>query len=363
MTLAATPARAQRRARRSAARSPSGSLSRATTSCITPGGGAKAPRLPAESAAAAMVPGSAATMERTVSIPSPTSSVSAAGSPKRTARPCTRPSAFRGRATSALAGREGSSQVRWTPEMAPWAPGDGGDQRRQAVHAAAVAEEQRGVEAERRETAAVDRPGAQIGLGMGAVDGAAALPQAARRLRAVVGVCGMGDGRGRQREEGARLREGDAERAGAGGDADEVEQVAVLPGARVGPLSGRAGRGQADEEGAPPGAANVAGGPVAAVLAAVGEIAPADLLGAGAEGGGDGGGVHGARPARMTAPAKPGRRIMLDSMGHLARCFRGNARSRPLSGSLRRRDGGRCAKREPCRAGVAVTGRATARVR
>ncbi|MDE0059597.1 MAG: hypothetical protein OXP07_15880, partial [Defluviicoccus sp.] len=51
ITVAATPARAQRRARRSAASAPSSSLSRAITNRAMPGGGANAPRLPAESAA------------------------------------------------------------------------------------------------------------------------------------------------------------------------------------------------------------------------------------------------------------------------------------------------------------------------
>ncbi len=76
----------------------------------------------------------------------------------------------------------------------PVGAGDGGDQRRQAADAAAVAVEERGVEAERGEPAAMDSPGAEIGLGVGAVDGAAALPQAARRLRAVVIVGAAGYG-------------------------------------------------------------------------------------------------------------------------------------------------------------------------
>ena len=223
----------------------------------------------------------------------------------------------------------------------PRGAGDGGDQRRQAAHAAAVAVEERGVEAERREAAAVDGARPEIGLGVGSVDGAAAAPQAARRFRAVVGVGDGGDRGGRQREECARLGQRRAERARAGGDADEVQEIAVRSLGGIRPLAGDAGRREADEEGAPAGAANVAGGPVAAVLAAVGEVAPADLLGARAEGGGDGGGVHRAGSARMTAPAKPGRRTNVESMGHLARGFRGNARFRPLSDSWRRRDGGR----------------------
>ena len=98
---------------------PSGSLSRAMTRRATPGGGANAPRLPAESAAAAVNSGTAATTDSTVSMPSPTSSVApSAGWPNLTAKPWMRPSALRGVATPALAGRHGSSQVRCTPRTA-----------------------------------------------------------------------------------------------------------------------------------------------------------------------------------------------------------------------------------------------------
>ena len=58
------------------------------TSRAMPGGGANAPRLPAESAAAAVTSGTAVTTDSTVSMPSPTSSEApSAGWPKRTARP------------------------------------------------------------------------------------------------------------------------------------------------------------------------------------------------------------------------------------------------------------------------------------
>ena len=54
-----------------------------------PGGGAKAPRLPAESAAAAVMEGTAVIRESTVSILSPVRSVAPleGGVPQRTARP------------------------------------------------------------------------------------------------------------------------------------------------------------------------------------------------------------------------------------------------------------------------------------
>jgi len=101
----------------------SSSLSRAIISRATPGGGANAPRLPAESAAAARISGTAVTSESTVSMPSPTTSAaSSEGAPKRTARPWMRPSALRGAATPALAGERGSSQVLCTPKIRPPSP-------------------------------------------------------------------------------------------------------------------------------------------------------------------------------------------------------------------------------------------------
>ena len=141
---------------------------------------------------------------------------------------------------------------------------------------------------------------------MRAIDGAATPPEAARRVGAVVAF-GAGNGlRRRQCEEGARLGEGDAERARARGDADEVEEVAVLPRRGVGPLAGNAGGSEADEERAPPGAANVAGGPVPALSAAVGQVAPADLFGTCAERGGDGGSrAHDADLGSEGRPATP----------------------------------------------------------
>ena len=150
------------------------------------------------------------------------------------------------------------------------------------------------MEAERRETAMVDRPGAEIGLGVSAVYGTATPPKAARCLCTVVGSGVIGGGDWRHGEEDASLGKGGAKRAQAGGDADQVKEISVLAGGAVGPLSGNARGREADEERAPLGAANVAGGPVPALLAAVGEVSPADFLGAIAKSGGDGGGrAHG----------------------------------------------------------------------
>ena len=111
--------------------------------------------------------------------------------------------------------------------------------------------------------------GAEIRLGVGAVDGAAALPQPTGRFGAVVVVGGFGGGHRGHGEEGARLGESSAERARAGGNANEIEEVAVLARGRVHELPGRAGRCEADEERPPPRAVEVAGGPVPALLAAL----------------------------------------------------------------------------------------------
>ena len=72
---------------------------------------------------------------------------------------------------------------------------------------------------------------------------------------------------------------------------DEVEQVAVLPGRGVGPFPRYAGSVEADEERAAASAVQIAGDPVAALLAAVRQVAPADGFGVGErERGGDAGG-------------------------------------------------------------------------
>ena len=86
------------------------------------------------------------------------------------------------------------------------------------------------MEAQRREAAARQPPGAEIPLRVGGVDGAAAAPQAARRFGRVVVVPLGRCRRSRQGEEGARLVERRAQRRRAQAMADDVEQVAVLPG-------------------------------------------------------------------------------------------------------------------------------------
>ena len=155
------------------------------------------------------------------------------------------------------------------------------------------------MEAQRREAAARETPCQEVRLGVGAVDGAAAPPQAARRFGRIVCVGLARRRRSRQGEEGARLVERRAQRRRVRAVTDDVEQVAVLARRGVGEFPRRAGAGEADVEGAAAGAVQVARDPVAALPASVGEIAAANGLGARAEGGGDGGRVHGAAPAGM----------------------------------------------------------------
>ena len=124
---------------------------------------------------------------------------------------------------------------------------------------------------------------------MGAVDGAASPPQAASRFGGVVSAGIARSRRSRQGEEGAGLVERRAERRRARAMADEVEEVAMAPDGRIGPLPGRAGTVQADEEGSAAGAVKVARDPVTALAAAMGEVATADVFGARAKRGGDDG--------------------------------------------------------------------------
>ena len=152
------------------------------------------------------------------------------------------------------------------------------------------------MEAQRREAAARETARMEIALRVGAVDGAATPPEATCRLRRVVAVALARGRRSRQGEEGARLVERRAQRRRVHPIADDVEQVAVRPLGRVGPFARRAGSCEPDIERAPAGAVEVARDPVAALAAAMGEIAPTDGLGLGAERGGDAGRVHGAAP-------------------------------------------------------------------
>ena len=285
--------------------------------------GVNAPRPPAESAAAATASGNAVTMESIVSMPSPTSSVPASVWPKWTAWPWTRPSALRGKRHVCLRGMPGIEpramdaddgamravlgRIGAIPRtrVFPCVSGDGGDEGRQAAHAAAVAVEQAWMEAQRGEAAAVDGAGPEVRLSVGAVDGAAAPPKAACRLAGVVGPVRGRCRRSRQGEEGAGLGHGVAERHAAHAMSDEVEEIAMGALGGVGPLAGNAGRRQAHEERAPAGAANVPGGPVPALPAPVGQVGAADLFGALAEGLRDPAGVHAAPPLRPESARVP----------------------------------------------------------
>ena len=138
------------------------------------------------------------------------------------------------------------------------------------------------MEPQGREAAMGDGAGVQVGFRMGAIDGPAAAPEAARRFLTVIAVGVIaaigGDGR-RQNEEGAGLLHGAPQRCSAGVQTDEIEQIAMLVGRGVGPFTGYAWRRQAHEERAPLGAVCVADCPVSALFAAAGKVAAADVFG------------------------------------------------------------------------------------
>ena len=157
------------------------------------------------------------------------------------------------------------------------------------------------METQSREPAAREASGAEIGFGVGAVYGAAVPPQAARRFHRVVRFAPARRRGGRQGEEGAGLVERRTQRRRVDAMADDVEQVAMGPDGRVGPLPWRAGAVEADVERAAAGAVEVARDPVAPLPAVVGKIAAAHLLGALGERGGDAGRVHGAGRAGRRA--------------------------------------------------------------
>ena len=153
MTAASMPACAQRRARRSAARSPSLSLSRAITRRETPEGGAKAPRLPAESAAAAVMDrdrgyqgqhglDAFAGKERSDAVGGKIAEAhgAAVNSAKRFARV----------SDARLGGRARIQPSALDAGKDAVIAGDGGDQRGQTAHAGGVAVEQFGMKPQRR---------------------------------------------------------------------------------------------------------------------------------------------------------------------------------------------------------------------
>ena len=209
------------------------------------GGGANAPRLPAESAAAATVSGMRGDQRQ--------HRLDALAHQQRAVRRrycrSARPDRGRGRAPcaagprSALAGRRriepgpvdaGNGPRRRHRSRRRPAPAGGAWRRlrrgrRARGGSGAPGKRQRWIA---RARADKPRHGCRRWRGSAATGGAP-LPSGRRCRRLAAAVIG------REREEGARLGEGGADRARAGGDADEVEQVAVLAGRGVGPLAGR----------------------------------------------------------------------------------------------------------------------------
>ena len=207
----------------------------------SPSGGANAPRLPAESAAAGLNFGhgghhgehrldALADEERRVG-PSEADGVT---------EDAPRAPSSDG-ATPALVGERGVEPGALHAEHRAVVAGHGGDQRRQPAHRRAFAIAKLGVEAQAGEPAAREPPRLEVAFGVRAVDGAATPPKAARRLGRVVGVALARGRRSRQGEEGASLVERRAQRRRARAMADDVEQVAVLARCGIGELAGRAG--------------------------------------------------------------------------------------------------------------------------
>ena len=133
-----------------------------------------------------------------------------------------------------------------------------------------------------REATMADGAGVQVGFRMGAIDGPATPPEAARRFLTVIAagvIAAIGGGGRRQGKEGAGLLHGVPQRCSAGVQTDEIEQIAMLVGRGVGPFSGYAWGRQAHEERAPLGTVCVAGCPVSALFAAAGKVAAADVFG------------------------------------------------------------------------------------
>ena len=117
--------------------------------------------------------------------------------------------------------------------------GHGADQRGEAPPGARSGPVgKRAMKPQCREPAAVNGAGAKIRLGVGVVDGTAPVPEIPGGFGAVVGVVIGSGGRNRLRQEPARLGERLAQRGRSGGEPDEIEQVAVFPGGRVGPFPG-----------------------------------------------------------------------------------------------------------------------------
>ena len=188
------------------------------TSCLSPPGGTKAPRLPAESAAAEMTPGAAVTIDSTVSMPSPTSSEAPSGGPAEAHGASVDAAERLARGRDVRLG----GQARIEPGAlhavdGAVVAGHGGDQRRKTAQGRAFAIAKLGMEAQCREPAAREPAGVEVGFGMGAADGAATPPEAAGRFCCVVALARRR--RSRQGEEGAGLGERRAKRPARPSDA------------------------------------------------------------------------------------------------------------------------------------------------
>ena len=167
------------------------------------------------------------------------------------------------------------------------------------------------MEAQGGEAAGPDSPGAEIGFGVRLVDGAANLEEPPRGRYTFGGgpIAGLRrrTRRGR-RQEAPGLLQGRTKRGAPDVMTDDVEQIAVLPGGGVGPLTRYAGGDQTHPQRAASGAVDVAYRPVPSGAASGGEVLPADLLGALGERRGHGPGVTIERGHRPSLPGPAERR-------------------------------------------------------
>ena len=127
------------------------------------------------------------TTDSTVSMPSPASRVAPeADPPKRTARPWTRPKCFARAGEVGFFGSLGVKPGALHALDGAIIAGDGGDQCREAVDAVISTIDEIGMKPQRREAAMADGAGVQVGFRMGAIDGPATPPEAARRFLTVI---------------------------------------------------------------------------------------------------------------------------------------------------------------------------------
>ena len=136
----------------------------------------------------------------------------------------------------------------------------------------------------RRKPGVREVTGPKVALGERSLDRATHRPHPAHALGEVLAAPnGARMARRSRRRTLSEERAGLVEGAGAALAAQQIEQVAMLAGRRVGPPPGMGGGPEPHEERAPGIATSIARLPVRSFLASTGQVAPADALGAFAE--------------------------------------------------------------------------------